>query len=235
MMFQYKPEKTSDKYNGYAELIFNWYGGNIVKRFDEFKVLGSAEFQFLKGYLYFGGNILLYHFKNEEFLAADGSNGDTYLLDRLYYNAYVGTSFLNIMPFMTKAYTQFGTLSSIERKRRLSTGLDPWYSGLGWQWDIGLQYKGFGVKNSYYFGKSQDRFFAEYGPNFYWGLPFYQASRYDRAQFYYEYKTSLLTARASIVMHFANNIVANQELLIITLDTGRFFRDLKRFFHKNLN
>ncbi|PAF41925.1 hypothetical protein [Helicobacter sp. 11S02596-1] len=228
LMFQYKPQNPSDKFDGYAEFIFDWYGGNLSKRFDEFMVLASSEFQFLRHYLYVGGNFLMYHFKNDEYLAKDGSNGDTYLMDRIYYNLYVGTNFKNLLPFMDKASTQFGTLSSLERKRRLSTGLDPFYNGLGWQWDIAMQYKGFGIKNSYYFGKPQMKYFSEYGEDFYSGLPFYQAKTYDRADFYYEYKNDILTARFSIILHFVDKILANQEMLTISLDTHKLFKYFKK-------
>lgn len=226
LMFQYKPEDFSEIANGYAEFIFDWYGGNLSKRLDEFMVLGSSEYRFLSDYLFVGGNFLLYHFKNDEYLAKDGSNGDTYLLDRIYYNLYVGSSLKTLMPYMEKAYIKFGTLGSLERKRRLSTGLDPFYNGIGYQLDIGAQYKGFGVKNSYYFGKPQMKYFSEYGEDFYSGLPFYQGTSYDRADFYYEYKNDLLSARFSVIFHFVNQTFANQEMLTISLDTQKLFKML---------
>lgn len=224
LMLQYKPK---DYQNGYAELIFDWYGGNLAKRDDEFMVLGSSQFKFLHNYLMVGGNFLMYHFKNSDVLAQDGHHGDTFLLDRIYYNVYVGSDLKELMPFMDKAYVKFGTLSSLERKRRLSTGLDPFYNGLGWQVDLGVEYKGFGLENSYYFGKPQMKYFSQYGEDFYSGLPFYQSSRYDRADFYYEYKNDLLSARFSFIFHFLKDQVANQEMLTITLDTKKLFKKLK--------
>ncbi|PAF52178.1 hypothetical protein [Helicobacter sp. 13S00477-4] len=225
LLFQYKPQNNV---NGYAEFIFDWYGGNLSKRLDEFMVLASSEFKFLQEYLYIGGNFLMYHFKNDEYLAKDGSNGDTYLLDRIYYNLYVGSSLKTLMPFMDKAYVQFGTISSLERKRRLSTGLDPFYNGLGWEFDAGIQYKGFGIKNSYYFGKPQMKYFSQYGEDFYNGLPFYQATNYDRADFYYEYKNDILTARISFIFHFTPKTVASQQMLTISLDTHKLFKKIKQ-------
>ncbi|PAF47113.1 hypothetical protein BKH46_05225 [Helicobacter sp. 12S02634-8] len=228
LMFQYQQQDPTDKYTGYAELIFDWYGGNLAKRLDEFMVLAASQWDFWQKYLYVGGNFLMYHFKNDEVLAQDGHQGDTYLLDRIYYNLYIGSSLQNLLPSMEKApYIQFGTLSTLERKRRLSTGLDPFYNGLGWQLDIGAQYKGFGIKNSYYFGKPQMKYFSQYGEGFYSGLPFYQSKHYDRADFYYEYKNDILTARFSIIFHFTNKTIANQEMLTISLDTHQIIKKLK--------
>ncbi|PAF53069.1 hypothetical protein BKH42_08005 [Helicobacter sp. 13S00482-2] len=227
LMFQYKSGNSSEMANGTAEFIFDWYGGNLSKRLDEFMVLASSEYRFLNDYLFIGGNFLMYHFKNDEYLSKDGSNGDTYLMDRIYYNLYLGSSLKNLMPYMQEAYIKFGTLSTLERKRRLSTGLDPFYNGLGYQLDIKAQYNGFGIENSYYFGKPQMKYFYEYGEDFYNGLPFYQGTKYDRANFYYEYKNDLLTARFSIIFHFVNQTIANQEMLTITLDTHKLFKMLK--------
>lgn len=225
LIFQYRP-KNGDS-NDYAEFIFDWYGGNLAKRDDEFMVLSSVEFNFFQNYLFLGGNFLMYHFKNDEYLAKDRHSKDTYLLDRIYYNLYAGSNFITLLPFMNKAYAKFGTLSTLERKRRLSTGLDPFYNGVGWQFEIGADYKGFGVENSYYFGKPQMKYFNQYGEDFYNGLPFYQGKKYNRTNFYYEYKNDLITARFSIILHFVGNIVANQEMLTISLDTYKFFKKFK--------
>ncbi|PAF42624.1 hypothetical protein [Helicobacter sp. 11S03491-1] len=230
VMFEYKPEKSNDGINGYAEFIFDWYGGNLSKRLDEFMVLASSQFNFFQDYLFVGGNFLMYHFKNDEYLAKDGSNGDTYLLDRIYYNLYMGTSFKALMPYMQKASIQFGTLSTLERKRHLSTGIDPFYNGLGWQLDLEAQYKGFGFKDSYYFGKPQMEYYTQYGEDFYSGLPFYRGTNYNRADFYYEYKNDILKARFSIILHFINRTFANQEMLTISLDTHKLFKKLKQKF-----
>lgn len=225
LMFQYKPRDGNS--NDYAEFIFDWYGGNLAKRNDEFMVISSANFNFFHNYFFLGGNFLMYHFKNDDYLSKDGHSKDTYLLDRIYYNLYIGSSFTTFLSFMNKAYAKFGTLSTLERKRRLSTGLDPFYNGLGWEFEIGAEYRGFGVENNYYFGKPQMKYFNQYGEEFYNGLPFYQGRKYNRTNFYYEYKNDLITARFSIILHFVDNIVANQEMLTISLDTHKLLKKIK--------
>lgn len=221
-MFQYISQDKQLQ----AEFIFDWYGGNIAKRIDEFLAQGYVKKSFLDDKLFLGGAFLLYHFKNDEFLNLDGNNFDTYLLDRFYYQIFLGTNLTPLMPYMDKMILKVSNLSSLERKRRLSTGLDPFSNLLGWQLEFDTQYKGFGINNSIYLGKGQYKYFNEYGENFYAGLPFYQSPIYDRAEIYYEYKNAYLTGRFSFILHFMQNNIAYQQMLTLNLNTHKLFSAL---------
>ncbi|MCE3037679.1 hypothetical protein LW133_00080 [Helicobacter sp. faydin-H8] len=224
VLFQY----DSQKYDLQAEFIFDWYGGDITKRIDEFLTQGFLKKSFFNKKLFFGGSFLLYHFKNDEFLNLDGGNFDTYLLDRFYYELFIGSNLQSLTPSMDKLLFKFSNLSSLERKRRLSTGLDPFSNLLGWQFDFQAQYKGFGFENSLYFGKNQYKYFSTYGEDFYAGLPFYQSPLFDRAEIYYEYKNDYLTGRFSFILHFTQDALAYQQMLSLSLDTHKLFRLLLR-------
>lgn len=223
IMFQYTP-KTIDLQ---AEFIFDWYGGNIQKRIDEFLTQGYVNKNFLDKKLFVGGSFLLYHFKNDEFLNLDGNNFDTYLLDRFYYQIFIGTNLASLAPQFEKLQIKFSNLSSMERKRRLSSGLDPFSNQIGWQLDTQLQYKGFGIDNAIYFGDKQFKYFNQYGENFYAGIPFYQSNLYDRSEIYYEYKNKYLTSRFSFIFHFTKEGFYHQQMLTLNLDTHKLLNTLQ--------
>lgn len=218
ILLQYNPKK----YNLEAELLIDWYGGNLQKRIDEFLIQAFVRKNFSDKKLFIGGALLLDHFKNAEILNPDSSNLDTYLLDRFYYQIFIGTDLTHTIPLPLDALEfKLSSLASLERKRRLSTGLDPFSNMQGGQLDFQLQYKGFGIANSLYFGAPQYKYLSEYGEDFYRGLPFYHSAFYDRAEFYYEYKNAYLIGRFSVIFHFTKEGIANQEMLTISLDTRK--------------
>lgn len=204
-----------------AEFIFDWYGGDLAKRIDEFLIQGSLKQSFWQDGLYWGGAFLLYHTKNDELLNLDGHNFDTYLLDRLYYQAYFGTDLSIFIPEIEKLSFELGALSSLERKRRLSSGNDPFSHQVGWQFESEIRYMGFGLNNILYWGDSQYKYFHQYGEELYAGLPFYQSKLYNRSELFYEYKNQYLRAKASFVLHATSKGLANQQMITLIVDTAQ--------------
>ncbi len=227
VMFQYKDPQESLK----TEFLLDWTGGDLSKNFDEFNLQGFVEKSFFQRGLYFGGSFLLYHFLNSDVLSQDQAffNGraDTYLLDRLYYQIFLGTDLRAYAKVMDKLSFEISSLASLERKRTHSGDLAGFKNLQGLGFDFQAQYKGFGVANSLYFGDSQYAYYRQYGANFYAGVPFYQSPFYDRAEIYYEYKNSYITGRFSVILHFTQQGVANQEMLTIHLDTHKLFQSFK--------
>lgn len=222
-MFQYQTnqDNTALKHSLEAELILDWYGGDLKKRIDEFLVQGSLKQSFWNKLLFWGASFVLYHTKNDGFLNLDGHNFDTYLLDRLYYQAYLGSNLTHLTSSLDNLSFQFGILSSLERKRRLSTGLDPFSNQFGWQFESDIAFRGFGINNHLYWGDKQYKYFHQYGEDFYAGLPFYQNTLYNRTEFYYSYQTPYLKVKASFILHFTPKQTANQQMITIVLDSEK--------------
>lgn len=217
----------SDDRSLQQELIFDWYGGNLEKRIDEFLVSTFIQKSFWHDNLFIGGSLLLYHTKNDEILNPYSTIKDVWLLDRLYYNAFVGTDLLQkFMPYMDYMRLSLSILGSVERKRRQSSGLDPFSNHVGLEFGLKAQYRGFGIDNSLYYGQSQMQYFKEYGESLYWGIPFYQSRLYDRAEMYWEHKNSYCTARFSLIFHVTDTQVANTEMLTIIINTQQLLRKL---------
>ncbi len=227
----YSPLKP---YYGHAEFMLDWFGGNCYNTckfgrnpygnaMDRFQMNGSVGYNFFKDFLILGGNFVLFHNEDKYLLnGADGmhfnekkaiDNSAIYLLDRLYYNAYIGTSLLDIAPFMEKLNAKFGMVSEASRLRNREKDV-PFINSVGGQFDIELQYKGFGIHNLFYFAKTPEMpFYNQYQyvsmyctPSYcptpiYRGVPFFQANMYNRFDLYYNWKNDFASVRVNFVLN----------------------------------
>lgn len=160
----YSPSKP---YYGHAEFMLDWFGGNCYNTckfgrnpygnaMDRFQMNGSVAYNFFKDLLGIGGYFVLFHNEDKYLLnGADGmqfnekkaiDNNNIYLMDRLYFNAYIGTSLLDIAPFMEKLNASFGMVSESSRLRQIHNNV-PFMNSVGGQLDVEIQYKGFGIHN----------------------------------------------------------------------------------------
>ena len=213
VMLQYQ----NDEKTAYTEFYLDWYGVDHAQRIDEFLIGASTRYSFCDELLFTGANLLLNHFKNDIFLI------DSYLLERLQYNIYLGADLQHLAPSMDKLSISFGTNSSIERKRVLELDTSA-KNSLGWQLDITAQYKGFGIENGLYCGDSQFLYHSQYGSSFYIGQPFYQAPIYNRSNIYYKWENDFLSLRVDMIMHFTPKTVANQQMITLGVNLDSFKR-----------
>lgn len=231
------PRQSDKRFSLSGEFVFDWYGGNLAKRYDEFFALGELRVDALR-LLYVKANALLYHIKNAQLLAQDGAlspsdpgSPDTQLLDEILYNVSVGLDFTRFaestrVRALERADISLSALGSLERKRR-SSALGDFYLGAGGEISAKLQFRGFGIEESYYFGKPQMRYFGEYGESIYNGLPFYQASNLNRLNAYYEYKNDFLRVNVGFLFYTFDSTLALQQMLTLTLDTQKAFARIR--------
>lgn len=223
LLLQYT-SPNAQKITGKAEVVFDWFGGNLTKRYDEFFLLFGSEVSFVNS-VNVGFDGLVFHFKNSDVLGADNAQGqsDTYLLDRILYNAYAELDFRGFVPafkkHLQKAQIGFSALGQIERKRKLS-GNEPFYVGSGYEASLNVQYKGFGIKESYYFGKAQMRYFEAYKQRVYEGLPLYQ-TEFNQINAYYAYQNKFLRTQLSLIFYIFRGNLATQQMLIFSINTDK--------------
>ncbi|MWV61681.1 hypothetical protein DCO58_08265 [Helicobacter saguini] len=230
-------QKSSKNNNFKSEFMLDWYGGNLAKRIDEFMVQIAMQHDFLQhknkdskqnqNILFYGAQAQLFHTKNSNILNPNSTNLDVFLLDRFYYNLYFGADFTSLIPNFNKFSMWINALGGVDRKRFESSGPEAFAHKIGGELNFELNFKGFGIANSAYFGQGQYKYFDEYGESIYWGLPFYQARFYDRLEAYYEYKNAYLRARFSLIGHFADNTFAHQQMLNIYIDTQRLIETFR--------
>ena len=154
---------------------------------------------------------------------------NTQLLDKILYEVALGVDFAKIVQkeSLQKAEIALAALGSLERKRQAS-GLGDFYNGSGGELRARLQYKGFGLEESYYFGKPQMQYFAEYGESVYNGLPFYHARSLNRINAYYEYRNDFLRLNVGFAFYHFDRQFALSQMLTLTLDTQKIFTSKPR-------
>lgn len=220
-LLQYSSPNTRD-IKGKVEVVFDWFGGNLAKRDDEFFLLFGSEVSFFDS-LNLGIDTLVFHFKNSDVLGKGENVADVDLLDRILYNGYVEVDFRGFVSsfkkHLDKAQIGFSALGQIERKRRLS-GNEPFYIGAGYEAGLKAQYKGFGIEESYYFGKPQMRYFGQYGEQLYEGLPLY-TQEFNRVNAYYLYKNKFLRVQISLIFYTFGKQLATQQMLTFSIDTDK--------------
>ncbi len=232
-LVQYKP--PSDPYKNThieAEFLLDWFGGNcytckygrntLGNGMDRFSFMGASELSTLKGFFKLGGNAEYFHVEDQYLLnwphpISGIRTGLNYLLDRLYYQAYVKTDLLNAAPFMERLNFSTGVLGNLERLRRIGMQ-EPFKVSTGLFVESHVQFKGFGVSNLFFVSKHGEDFYyskyanvdlicsKDYCPTpIYRGVPFFQAPLYNRLDIYYEFRSAF----ASIKTQFVYNTMSD--------------------------
>lgn len=237
----YKPEKPAYLE---GEFMLDWFGGNcyickyghnsLGNGMDRFSFMGYTQLSMLRNFLILGGNAEYFHVEDQYLLdwpnhSSGISYGSVYLLDRLYYQAYLKTDLLDVAPFMEKLNFSIGVLGNLERLRRVGMAV-PFKIGTGLFIESHLQFKGFGVSDLFFASRHGEDFFYKdystikdyntvnsYSPvnpicskdycpaPIYRGVPFFQAPLYNRLDIYYEFRSSFATIRTQFVYNTMSN------------------------------
>ncbi|OQC64320.1 MAG: hypothetical protein BWX49_00763 [Bacteroidetes bacterium ADurb.Bin008] len=103
-----------------------------------------------------------------------------------------------------------GGIQSYERSRNDMV----WHTPYGFLFEVLAQYKGFGIKNIFYYGK---------GHALDWGDPFYRLKQYDRFDIYFTpLRLHGVEGRFGISMHFAENRISHQQQFYLRVNIGSF-------------
>ncbi len=209
VLFSYQSQ--SSKFKG--EFFVDWNAIDRAVEIDRFSIGGYAQYNMFDDLLGFNGAFMLMHDLNNPVFS------DCYLFEQFRYSANITTNLASKLSWFSNFKLSFGTLSSSENKRILDVESKPWITNVGWNAELLLTHKGFGIKNSYYFGDGQFHYWNEFGgASYYDGLCFYQSRSYNRTDLFYGYKTKYLTIRGDMVFHITSKGVANQQMITLKVD-----------------
>ena len=109
-----------------------------------------------------------------------------------------------------------GWVIGLERARTDNTG---WITSNGLLIETRLEYKWFGLFNSFYKGGGLMYYYNDYGNDLYWGDPVYRAKTYNRSDFYV---TFLFSRKVNIELtysfHFLESRVYHEQMLKVTVN-----------------
>lgn len=197
-IFQY--QSTQDTaIKGQGELVLNHFGGNLADATDVFYASLGGKITLFDSII-LGADTMLYHIQDVNLLRKNAVNSEVTLFENVQYDANITLDlrgFDKVGYIFEVANVGFALLGGVERKRGIK---DKFRNAIGYEISANLQYKCFGIEESYYFGKSQMRYFREFGEDVYNGLPFYQTN-FNRINAYYIYKNDFAKVSFNFVFY----------------------------------
>lgn len=185
----------------YAELIFDWVGKTSIQEKnirERFRIYGSAQYnlRFFKT----GFNFNMLHFA--------GSENVKGVVDNVLVYPYLGFELESYIKVM-KLGLSFGWLQGFQNDRINQAGYVYPNGGI---LDFNMEYYGFGVDNSYFFGDNMMPYYntldpsgLAYGDKLYSGELFYatETGHYDRLELYWGHEwAKTIALKIGFVFHF---------------------------------
>jgi hypothetical protein len=115
-----------------------------------------------------------------------------------------------------KLCTDAGWVTGLERARADNTGFLT-HNGLLVQ--STLEYRMFGLFNSFYIGGRQMSFYRDHGSELYWGDPIYRAGTYNRSDIYINFiRNKAVSLRLDYSLHFAEGRIYHEQSLKVAFN-----------------
>jgi hypothetical protein len=115
-----------------------------------------------------------------------------------------------------KLETNAGWVFGLERSRADNTG---WISLNGFLMETRLEYKWFGLFNTFYKGSGLMYFYRTYGNELYWGDPAYRVKTFDRSDFYINFlQNRAVNVQFTYSLNFMENRIYHEQMLKVTVN-----------------
>jgi hypothetical protein len=137
------------------------------------------------------------------------------LHDNILFHTSLGVD-LSDRTFFRTLETNAGWVSRLERSRSDNTG---WIKLNGFMMETRLEFKCFGIFNTFYSGDGMMYFYREKGNELYWGDPVYRARMYDRSDFYVTFiQRRAVNVILTYSLHFLEGRVYNEQMLKVNVN-----------------
>jgi len=109
-----------------------------------------------------------------------------------------------------------GYVTGLDRARGDNTG---WLVHNGFMAEAYMEYRRFGLFNSFYAGDGQMSFYEDHNNELYWGDPFYRTTVYNRSDLYLDFlRNKVVNARLLFSFHFTEKNVYNEQALKLSVN-----------------
>ena len=120
---------------------------------------------------------------------------------------------------LTKLDINAGWICGAEDNR----GTTNWLTHDGWMVDATIEYKGIGLKNSFYYGEKQQFFYPTEGNKLYWGDPFYRSTTYNRTDMYITFfESDKINTKFVYSLHTSENKLYHEQGLYLTVNLNNY-------------
>jgi hypothetical protein len=118
--------------------------------------------------------------------------------------------------FLDRLEINAGYVNGLDRARSDNTG---WLVHNGFLTEAFIEYKRFGIFNTFYAGDGQMFFYKDHDNELYWGDPFYRTNTYNRSDFYLDFlRNDIVNARLLFSFHFTEKNVYNEQALKVSVN-----------------
>ena len=204
-----------------VELAADWTGLKQENNRERFLVYGYAQYQHHQWpYLYGAFSYMMHHFAC--------SQTALNVVDNVWLYPHIGVELSSLLPEKMKRNARIGYIQTFQNDRRTEQG---YVSPGGFNFNLGWEYKGFGIKNLLYLGKNLQPFFdsqdgngVQYGTDLYLGSRFYSTTKgiYDRIDLYYTYHLNSMLDLSIASVHHYNGCWNWQQLVRMTVNLNNF-------------
>jgi hypothetical protein len=123
---------------------------------------------------------------------------------------------LSSKTFFDELDINVGWAIGLERDRGNGEG---WKRPQGVLSQVRIEYRGFGLFNTYYQGGAQGKFYDQHGSQLYWNDRLYRTTSYDRLDgYFYFLKTDVVTLKLIYSLHFLEGEMFHEQQFYATFD-----------------
>jgi hypothetical protein len=139
--------------------------------------------------------------------------------EALHDNTLFQTSFgldLSGRTILDKLDLNAGWIIGLERARADNTG---WIAQNGFLFETNIEYRYFGLLNSFYRGSGLMYFYNDHGDDLYWGDPLYRAKTYNRSDLYLRLSNNKkVDIKLTWSLHFLESKIYNEQMLKVVVN-----------------
>jgi hypothetical protein len=199
-------EYVKDRFS--INLWLDWTGRQTTEMHETFFAGFSGKYK--HGMFYVQNFTYMFHFAGKKDPVIDEA-----LHDNLIFLSSAGLD-LSGTTILDKLDFNVGWVTGLDRARADNTG---WFVQPGLLSEARIQYRYFGLFNTFYTGKGQMYYYDDHDNELYWGDPIYRTRTYNRSDIYIDFaKGKLLNIRLIYSLHFTERRMYHEQALKISVD-----------------
>ncbi len=199
---------NSEKNQNYFNVWLDWTGRQTESVREAFFIGFSGRYN--EGIFYLQHFGYMYHFALKLNPVVEEA-----LHDNILFHTSVGID-LSGKTVFRKLEADAGWVLGLERSRSDNTG---WIKLNGLLLETRIEYKWFGLFNTFYKGDGLMYFYVDHGNELYWGDPVYRAKIYNRSDFYVNFfQTGIVNIKLTYSLHFLESRIYHEQMLKVIIN-----------------
>jgi hypothetical protein len=212
-VYYYRPNREGmvlefRKDRGYLNLWIDWTGRQSVNVNETFFTGISGRYN--QGIFYARLFGYMYHFAGKRDPVIEEA-----LHDNLLFHSSIGID-LSGKTVLDRLDINGGWVAGLERARADNTG---WITMHGMLLETRIEFRGFGLFNTFYTGRGLMYYYGDHDTDLYWGDPAYRAKNYNRTDIYVSFfREQKITLELMWSLHFLESTMYHEQMLKVRIN-----------------